>query len=706
VPSLLRIAAATALATAVACAGTESPEQVSISTSAPVTLVAGGEVDIDVNVTCDPIAVVSISWADDQNAFREAPFIDGGVLVPGFGSIPTITCADPSGVGFGSGTETMRLYAADDAALGLHHLTLKASVEGDRDFVTVDVNVVAPVGPAFSFTAPAQVVPDSTYRVTLSLSVRRTGYDGSIELTWQPTGLPFGGGSSGFGSPVPADAIPAGESNVSRDFIFFSITQGIPYVLIRASGGGTERAALVRILASSNLPGTPAGFSAIPAVNSIALAWNTAATILSYRLERETAPGTWALLADLPGSTGTYDDGGRTPDTPYSYRLSATNVNGTSPFATLTTRTLPTPPPPPPPPGQGWVQLGAAASVGVVEPQPSLLIDPENRPVVAYREGVGSDPQRVYVKRFEGGVWVQVGSASVSSGASDAQQPSLAIDGTGALYVAWQQNEPGLQNRIYVSRFNGSAWESVVPGGLPVDVAGAPSAQPSLAIGTGDVPIVAWRQGGTVQVRTLQGGQWVLTNGTGVISAPGAYDLHMTADGSAIAWAEGAGPTSAVKVVRGFDFGALGSSATPLPLGASVSGFGIVNTLGEPYVVYAEGLSPFSIRTRRWDGTAWVDFGIPIINQGDGTLASIAMDSRQRVVAYSYSCAGGGCSSLGVYGFTQTGWSPLTSFLTLVESQVSRGISVAMATTTSPVVAAGVQVGSSWELRVRRYYPF
>lgn len=104
--------------------------------------------------------------------------------------------------------------------------------------------------------------------------------------------------------------------------------------------------------------------------------------------------------------------------------------------------------------GTAWTALGGrlgAASASA----PSLAIGRNGQPVAAWveeRAGVG----RVHVARWQGGVWQDLGSGN--EGAvnlnlkRDARSPSVAVDASGAVVLAWREDVGGVY-RVQLRRF-------------------------------------------------------------------------------------------------------------------------------------------------------------------------------------------------------------------------------------------------------------
>ena len=217
-------------------------------------------------------------------------------------------------------------------------------------------------------------------------------------------------------------------------------------------------------------------------------------------------------------------------------------------------------------------------------------------------------------------------------------------------------------------------------------------------------------------MRTLAGGQWVEPAGGSGFTATTAYDLRLIADGATpvLAWAEGVGATNAIKLARGtpsgggFTFAQVGGNAS-LPLPSGKPSFLLFNPVvdgGVTYLVYAEGNVEFTVRSRRFNAGAWEEFGNGIVPfTGPQEILSIAVPSNQLVVAFSVRAVSLNGSVFGASYVGQSGWTFLTEILNPGRADAPFGLSVAMASARSPVVAGGVLVSDKYELRVRQYAP-
>jgi hypothetical protein len=297
-------------------------------------------------------------------------------------------------------------------------------------------------------------------------------------------------------------------------------------------------------------------------------------------------------------------------------------------------------------PAASWVEVGAGSATfpGGVGPNdnaqwPSLAIAPDGTPYVAYSAYVNNTQNEVYVRKFDGTSWVEVGAGSASGGGisndpmnSDGVRIAIAPDGTP--YVAWHQFEFGAPaSEIYIKKFNGSTWVEVgtgsaTDGGIS-NTPSSYSSMASLAIAPDGTVYIAWHESSSssgIYVRKFNGTSWIevgagSASGGGVSEGYGfATSLAIGSDGLPVVAYESSGSGVNSKIyVRRFD----GSAWVEMGVG-SASGVGISNSTtgasinpslvfapdGAAYVAWSESLSGSSqIYVRRFDGTSWVEAG-------------------------------------------------------------------------------------------------
>jgi hypothetical protein len=230
--------------------------------------------------------------------------------------------------------------------------------------------------------------------------------------------------------------------------------------------------------------------------------------------------------------------------------------------------------------GTSWENVGAGGIVDSWGDRPSLAIAPDGTPYVAWEEGTHSHGynSEIYVRRFNGSSWEEVGTGSGSGGGisdnqGDSYDSSIAIAPDGTPYVAWKDDNNAVDDdidEIYVRRFNGSSWEEVGTGsasGDGISGSGEDSLAPSIAIAPDGTPYIAWQEEDSysgdfrLYIRRYNGSSWEEV-GAGSASGSGLSEGY--------AW----GPTLAV------------------------------SPNGTPYVAWAQD-SPRDIHVFHWNGNSW-----------------------------------------------------------------------------------------------------
>jgi hypothetical protein len=364
-----------------------------------------------------------------------------------------------------------------------------------------------------------------------------------------------------------------------------------------------------------------------------------------------------------------------------------------------------------PRPGSGWQQLGSALTdrSGVV-PAFSLALDDDRfgAPVIAYVEASPpSEPARLYVTSLEGFAWTRLGAGALNAGSmTAASDPSLAARLATPLHVAWSQGN-GTQQNVFVARFNGTAWESVGPPGIPLNyVAGSRAVRPSLAFDDEGLPQVAWIEDGAVKFKRFDGANWVpsVLGGEGPPSANAdRVRLATTPFSPVIAWTEGPVNDRRLRVAHGQSFALLAQQVNaPFNVPVTITHFGLRPEANGAIVMWTQDERPFSVFARRWDGSVWTDYGAPPVNIDTNLLESFAMARRSVDVAFTLQpLAAAPFTSV----FQRSGgqWFGLPG---LMSGVALRGLEVEYARASEPIVAGFFRNGAElYELRAYRYFP-
>jgi len=292
--------------------------------------------------------------------------------------------------------------------------------------------------------------------------------------------------------------------------------------------------------------------------------------------------------------------------------------------------------------GASWIEVGAgAASNGGISQNsgassaPVMALASDN-PVVAWTDNTAGNSE-IYVKRFDGASWVEVGAGSASTGGisqngGNSSWLALALDTSGLPAVAWEDDSAG-NFEIYVKRFNGTSWTELgagSAGGGGISQTSGASRRPALRLdGSGD-PIVAWHDETTgnadIYVKRYNGSAWVewspgSASGGGISQSAGYSQgpaLALDAQGNPfVAWADGSSASGDIYVKHGqtdgwAEVGAGSASAGGISQSAGYSGRCqlALDVADHPVVVWEDDTAGNTeIYIKRFDGASWVELG-------------------------------------------------------------------------------------------------
>lgn len=152
--------------------------------------------------------------------------------------------------------------------------------------------------------------------------------------------------------------------------------------------------------------------------------------------------------------------------------------------------------------GAAWVSFGQANSpTDDYSTVPSLALTSSGNPVVAFQQYNDGQGWNIRVKRWNGSSWVSYYSSVGGFGGGpldknevyNAYEPSLALDKNNWPVVTWYEELGGNSLNVYVKRWNGVTWTQVGTG--PLDVTPFNTAYaPSVGVDTDNNPTVAWTE--------------------------------------------------------------------------------------------------------------------------------------------------------------------------------------------------------------------
>jgi hypothetical protein len=140
--------------------------------------------------------------------------------------------------------------------------------------------------------------------------------------------------------------------------------------------------------------------------------------------------------------------------------------------------------------------------------EPSIATDGDGNIVIAWYEQDASSQNRVYVKRWTGSTWEQLGGELNTQADSSADYPSLAIDYQNRPVVAWHETDTAFNSTVNLKFWTGTTWEQVGGGHGGATVQVDDGEFPSLAIQPDNTPVVAYAKNADIFVKFWNGSLW------------------------------------------------------------------------------------------------------------------------------------------------------------------------------------------------------
>ncbi len=220
--------------------------------------------------------------------------------------------------------------------------------------------------------------------------------------------------------------------------------------------------------------------------------------------------------------------------------------------------------------GSTWVQDGGYLNNNADNNADWPTIETHSgTPYAAWSEWIGTRTQ-AFVKSFDGNAWINVGSGNVMM---DLDHNSGGIELTfigNELFATWDESNT-IDNRgqIYVKKYNGISWVQVGTG--PLNYQTSNIAVASDIIGAGTTPYVAWHEymgnGQYVFIKYFNGSDWMPENevmNIGNSTTAQMASISATSSGIPIvAWQENAGSTFKVYVKHPHDMEPIIGAVSP-----------------------------------------------------------------------------------------------------------------------------------------------
>ena len=267
----------------------------------------------------------------------------------------------------------------------------------------------------------------------------------------------------------------------------------------------------------------------------------------------------------------------------------------------------------------------------------SLIINDADYPVASWvYYGAPGNPE-IYVKQWNGSNWTEVGSGSASGGgisnnSGTSGSNEIALGKNGEYFVAWEDNTSG-NYEIYVKKWNGTAWVEVGSGsasGGGISNNSGNSSCPSIVVNSMGYPVVAWQDtsGGDweIYIKQWNGTAWVeigsgSASGGGVSNNSGDSNVSQgiffaldNSDNPILTWEDTSSGNREIYLKQW-------NGSSWIELAGSSSGGGISNDSstsrdpaictdndGNPMVIWRDTTNGETY-IKKWNGSAWIEIG-------------------------------------------------------------------------------------------------
>ncbi|MEK7704197.1 MAG: hypothetical protein AAB426_04505 [Myxococcota bacterium] len=171
-----------------------------------------------------------------------------------------------------------------------------------------------------------------------------------------------------------------------------------------------------------------------------------------------------------------------------------------------------------------WTSLAGSNDPGglsqIVDPYPTaagtsntgdVVFDAANRPIAVWSH-YGPSGRVVYVRRFDGSSWQELGGSASGggiSGATNAWWPRARVDAAGQLLVAWEAWNSAVTGTIFLSRWDGSQWSGLGGSDAGEGVSGPLGNAHEVAVNTdGSRVTLSWQANAVSSVDDVYLRQW------------------------------------------------------------------------------------------------------------------------------------------------------------------------------------------------------
>ena len=258
---------------------------------------------------------------------------------------------------------------------------------------------------------------------------------------------------------------------------------------------------------------------------------------------------------------------------------------------------------------QSWINVGNPYISGYTQQWPSIVLDHKGRPYVAFSDwggGIGYGDVRVI--KYQDTGWSVLGTSNIIPFGDGGWYPSLALGKGDTPYVAFR-HEPLIG--VSAVKYTPAGWELV--GNMRFS--GGSTSYTSLVIDKNGTPYVAFVdddmvRGGKATVMKFTDTGWVALGGVGFSSGPAKYtSLSIDRNGTPyLAYQETSnGKKATVMKYDGSGWITVGSSGFSEGKASFTSL--VIDKNGIPYVAYVDSVNGNRVTVMKFTGSAWMPLG-------------------------------------------------------------------------------------------------
>lgn len=293
--------------------------------------------------------------------------------------------------------------------------------------------------------------------------------------------------------------------------------------------------------------------------------------------------------------------------------------------------------------GTSWQQMGDTfldANENQNTGCPTLAVDVNGNPIATWIENDGTS-FNIYVKKWNGSNWIQLGNFLDMHTDTQAFIPSIAIDSQGNPIVAWYEQD-GTSFNTYVKKWNGTEWQLMGDGALDINL-NQNTGYTALATDSSGNPVIVWEESdGTsvnIYVKKWNGDAWDLIGDTFVDANENQNALHpavaIGSDGNpVVSWDETDGTSTNIYVKKwnGTAWESVGNNFLDINENKNSGHPSVsIDNQGNPLVSWFEqDDTTDSVYVKRWNGTSWTQLGnysLDIYQNQHGRFPAMATDS-------------------------------------------------------------------------------